>query len=659
MALKDYSTTPANNNSAPPDGAPEGMPAASVNDTMRQIMADIKAGVYMNLTTVAEMTALTKEKLSDNTSAILGGYTTQGDGGGGAFYWDSTSADTANSGTIFASDEGGVGRWIRIHNGVLDVRWFGAKVDWDGATGTDDTLAIQAAVDFAETLIIAGGASSIWVPGISRIIDTITVSINNTKVPNITIENYLIYDGPNDRSALHIGATGSGQRVFVGAVLELGVRNNNEADWTDAACVGIEINNSNTSDINIKYARGFTDGVLFKAISQGIGYNNITLGYMANNAKGIATELVTSGWFNENDIFGGRFTVFSGTNITKTRTGVLLDGTGATGINNNNFYGPSFEMSAAEVGASLSIGIDFRNAVQNHISGCRSEDTGKIAIFDATSTNNLVEIGMTTGAVQVIEEAETTPAGNVIVEALDRHETHSKLVFSAENLKDRSGISGANTLRVSGMLSGSTSDGSMIDSQNGAINANSIQLTSGRVLGVEVDTTNAKKFTLNVGYDGTVGGRLVVLCFDAGGSLLSGSSPIYAYGTNNATLGVSGVGYWSGSDSTANRSVRFHDDVKSAFIGVSKGNTNIDINSFRLFAQDTTNGIDTPVVISTEDPTQISPTMRYASAIPTAGTWKKGDILFHTDPAAGGFIGWVCTAAGTPGTWKTWGVITV
>jgi hypothetical protein len=41
--IKDYSTTPANNNAAPPNGFPEGMAPASVNDGMRQVMADIRS----------------------------------------------------------------------------------------------------------------------------------------------------------------------------------------------------------------------------------------------------------------------------------------------------------------------------------------------------------------------------------------------------------------------------------------------------------------------------------------------------------------------------------------------------------------------------------------------------------------------------------------
>ncbi|OMF47706.1 MULTISPECIES: glycosyl hydrolase family 28-related protein [Paenibacillus] len=47
-----------------------------------------------------------------------------------------------------------------------------------------------------------------------------------------------------------------------------------------------------------------------------------------------------------------------------------------------------------------------------------------------------------------------------------------------------------------------------------------------------------------------------------------------------------------------------------------------------------------------------------AAAAPTSGAWKQGDIVYNTAPAAGGFIGWVCVVAGSPGTWKTWGAIT-
>ncbi len=40
------------------------------------------------------------------------------------------------------------------------------------------------------------------------------------------------------------------------------------------------------------------------------------------------------------------------------------------------------------------------------------------------------------------------------------------------------------------------------------------------------------------------------------------------------------------------------------------------------------------------------------AAAPTNGKWAQGDIVWNRDPVAGGDAAWICTAAGTPGTWK-------
>jgi hypothetical protein len=45
------------------------------------------------------------------------------------------------------------------------------------------------------------------------------------------------------------------------------------------------------------------------------------------------------------------------------------------------------------------------------------------------------------------------------------------------------------------------------------------------------------------------------------------------------------------------------------------------------------------------------------ATVPTTGTWVQGQVVWNTAPTAGGFAGWICTASGTPGTWKTFGVI--
>lgn len=46
-----------------------------------------------------------------------------------------------------------------------------------------------------------------------------------------------------------------------------------------------------------------------------------------------------------------------------------------------------------------------------------------------------------------------------------------------------------------------------------------------------------------------------------------------------------------------------------------------------------------------------------AAAAPTTGTYAVGSIIYNTAPASAGYIGFVCTVAGTPGTWKTFGLI--
>jgi len=42
----------------------------------------------------------------------------------------------------------------------------------------------------------------------------------------------------------------------------------------------------------------------------------------------------------------------------------------------------------------------------------------------------------------------------------------------------------------------------------------------------------------------------------------------------------------------------------------------------------------------------------YGTAAPTSDSWSVGDVCWKTDPSAGGLPGWVCTTAGSPGTWK-------
>ena len=63
------------------------------------------------------------------------------------------------------------------------------------------------------------------------------------------------------------------------------------------------------------------------------------------------------------------------------------------------------------------------------------------------------------------------------------------------------------------------------------------------------------------------------------------------------------------------------------------------------------NGVISPV-------TNVSKSaIAYGTAAPTTATWSVGDVVYNTNPTSGDYVGWVCTVAGTPGTWKTFGAI--
>lgn len=47
----------------------------------------------------------------------------------------------------------------------------------------------------------------------------------------------------------------------------------------------------------------------------------------------------------------------------------------------------------------------------------------------------------------------------------------------------------------------------------------------------------------------------------------------------------------------------------------------------------------------------------YAAEPPTEGSYNQGDTVYNILPVLGGVEGWTCTAAGTPGSWASFGMI--
>ena len=101
-----------------------------------------EASIQVNL--ISDLLAITTTYLPDGFFVKVLGYNVVGDGGGGDFYWSATSNVTPDNGTVFGT---GPGQWLRLHNGILDVKEFGAT--GDGVTV--DTAEWQAAVTYVTT----------------------------------------------------------------------------------------------------------------------------------------------------------------------------------------------------------------------------------------------------------------------------------------------------------------------------------------------------------------------------------------------------------------------------------------------------------------------------------------------------------------------------
>jgi len=163
MAYTKYSLTPADNNAAPPNGAPEGMLPSAVNDTMRDMMAQIRdvgdgirGGTYtmtapvitggsINGTTIGATTASTGAFSTLAYTGTLTGGTGIVNLGSGQFYKDASGnvgiGTTTLSGKLAIAGSGN--QAINVQR--TDASTTGAKASF---VGYDSSANAVAAMDY-------------------------------------------------------------------------------------------------------------------------------------------------------------------------------------------------------------------------------------------------------------------------------------------------------------------------------------------------------------------------------------------------------------------------------------------------------------------------------------------------------------------------------
>jgi len=205
MAYTKYSLTPANNNSAPPDGAPEGMLPSGVNDTMRDMMAQIRDcgdgirdGTYTM--TAAKITGGTITGITDLAVA---------DGGTGAstltgvLKGNGTSAFTAaTAGTDYVAPSGALGT---PSSGTLSS----CTVDGTNAVGFRNIP--QNSQSTAYTLVLTDSGKHILHPSADTTARTFTIPANSSVA--YTIGTAITFINQNAAGVITIGITTDTMRL--------------------------------------------------------------------------------------------------------------------------------------------------------------------------------------------------------------------------------------------------------------------------------------------------------------------------------------------------------------------------------------------------------------------------------------------------------------
>lgn len=115
--------------------------------TLEDLDPILLGGEPTYVSNIAALKALKKSRLTNGQIVNVTGYASALDGGGGQLYWHSSTSATADNGLIFASNEGGVGRWIRNYDqGQVSSRMFGILGAGDETTAIDsffNTTAIE------------------------------------------------------------------------------------------------------------------------------------------------------------------------------------------------------------------------------------------------------------------------------------------------------------------------------------------------------------------------------------------------------------------------------------------------------------------------------------------------------------------------------------
>lgn len=541
-----------------------------------------------------------------------------------------------------------------------DLRRYGVDfTDADVATANTAKLNILGAAPWASDITLY------WDSGKCRVNGALVFSDKNIS-HWFENRNSIEYYGAANLIAFTQGnaSDSQGSKNALGGA-GISIQNHTTNDYSVDDFVGLLILGTmqNSKGI-IRFLDGFTTNCRLRPSTNGIAYNIFEIGILSSSKYNLDIHSYTNGtteFVNENLFLGGSW-----------RAGTLDDAIDSYGIhykaesgayaghNRNVFEKPSFELGNA-AGSTYRTPVFYNNAgLRNAIREARIE-TGRSAIVRIASDVFAVAGNRFDGAIlggtftKNVDSANAGKAYDNSFTDLAVAQPHQQPQWHSGDLVKKTWPSASTQISIKGIVWGIQTNATLAYTQSGRVAKDYIIVAdSARGLGVQIDTTYYKQFTIRKDVRASRGGRVTFVAFDSTGTILTDASGAHPYVVSNSVLtATSGANTWGGqkyatsSDGESPIHVTVGSDVATLRVFFTGGTAFLHIRSFSIYALATESN-PKPLRVFT-GLSQNDDTF-YSTGVPGTNLGghfvARGERIMNAAAASGQPSGWVCTAEG-------------
>lgn len=474
---------------------------------------------------------------------------------------------------------------------TLSARDFGAV--GDGVT--DDGPALQAAMNAAA----ASGRHLLIGEGTHR---TTMPLVLPGAAAGLTMRGAILYAGPSGEAALTLGDGGT-TRNAIKLYQGLRVLRATISDWLDERDIGILARNQDSSRLDIRQVEGFTIGVRTLGDERGFEDSELHFGRIVNNRIGLDVRTRTAaGWNTSVRYYGGHFAIASSVHPDKDRFGVRFSAEPGAYVAHNRhvFDGPAFELQSEDKpidGIPFLIEVNSRAVIARNL---RMEGTDAfVARHTAGAQDHLYEVAWASQGYGVaVDYAAGATRGGSVVRLYHQALAHRELtrpVALVDNLRAvafRLNATDTGFERMAAIASNTPGGAATVADfaysglPNYTLTDSGVVLGGARGLGFVVATRGCRDFALALDADSP---RLVVICFDAAGNLLTEAAGQMVLFSGASASWNESARWWQTSadltDEAATRlqAIRLAPQVATAIIGVARITADYEVRAMRLF----------------------------------------------------------------------------